>query len=461
LTNSSRSPDGDSGHEGRIDLFTPLFIAFVCLALLVGGTSASPISVGAVRIASVPILFVAVMRLTTRRLSRAAIFPLVLLAGAVALLVLQRIALPPDIWTTLPGRDLAVRTYRAANIPLPSMPMSLTPWETWYSLLGLLPPAAAFLFTLTLDSRARLRVALAFVVMALLSLLLGMMQLAGGAAYLHFYGAPGTPTAEGFFANRNHQALFLVSAVPLVAVIAAARVGDRSAAHLRTWGALALAIVLVVAIGVTRSRAGVFLLAPAFLGALVISFRAGGRRGEGRSWLPLALMGASVPIGVLLVVLFNLTPMAERFKDGPIDDLRIEVAQRVAAAGLAYAPFGTGVGSFQVVYNSLETPETVKSVFINHAHNDYTEIWLEAGAPGVLLVALLIGWWAMRLLRLLRTRASNEVQLGVAGAVVVGLALLHSLGDYPLRTASLPVLFGFACALMVPTAQRRALPAEA
>ena len=405
-----------------------------------------------------PILFAAVLRLGTRRLAREAIFPLGLLAGAAALLVLQRIALPPDIWTTLPGRDLAVRTYRAASIPLPSLPMSLTPWETWYSLLGLLPPAAAFLFTLTLESRARLQVALAFVVMALLSLLLGMMQLAGGSDYLHFYGNSGVAAAEGFFANRNHQALFLVSAVPLVAVIAAARVGDRSAAALRTWGALALAIVLVVAIGVTSSRAGVFLLAPAFLGALVISFRAGRRRGEGRSWLPIALLGASAPIGALLVILFNLTPIADRFKDGPIDDLRLEVAQRVATAGLAYAPFGAGVGSFQVVYNSLETPETVRSVFINHAHNDYAEIWLEAGVPGVLLVALFIIWWAMRLVKLLRTRASNEVQLGVAGAVVVGLALLHSLGDYPLRTASLPVLFGFACALMVPAAQRRVSP---
>lgn len=408
-----------------------------------------------------PILFLAILRLGARRLPRETIFPLVLIASAVGLLVAQRAALPPDVWTRLPGRDLAVQAYRAANIPLPSLPMSLTPWETWYSLLGLLPPAAAFLFTLTLDARARLQVALAFVVMALLSLLLGMMQLAGGSDYLHFYGSSGLQTAEGFFANRNHQALFLVSAVPLVAVIAAARVGARSAAALRTWGALALAIVLVVAVGVTQSRAGVFLLAPAFLGALVIGFRAGGRRSEGRSWLPLALMGASAPIGVLLVVLFNLTPIADRFKDGPIDDLRVEVAQRVAMAGLHYAPFGTGVGSFQVVYNTLETPETVRNVFINHAHNDYTEVWLEAGVPGALLVALLIIWWATRLVTLLRTRASNEVQLGVAGAVVVGLALLHSLGDYPLRTASLPVLFGFACALMVPAAQRRALPAAA
>jgi hypothetical protein len=56
---------------------------------------------------------------------------------------------------------------------------------------------------------------------------------------------------------------------------------------------------------------------------------------------------------------------------------------------------------------------------------------------------------------LLRAKASDEILLGVAGGVVIGLALLHSLADYPLRTSSIPVLFAFACALMIPTASHR------
>jgi O-antigen ligase len=441
---------------GRIDLFSPLFIVFVCFACIVGGSTVSPIAAGSVRIAAVLILYWALLRLGSRPLPREAAAPLLLLGGAAALLIAQRIALPPEIWANLPGRDLAAQTYAAAKLPLPALPLSLTPWDTWNALLGLLPPAAALVATLTLDARQRGQVALAFALMALASLLLGMLQLAGGANFgLNFYGAPGDREAVGFFANRNHQALFLVSAVPLVAVIAMARAGRRSAGVVRIWGAVALAVMLVVALAVTRSRAGVFLLMPAFLGALVIGFRAGRRSDEGRGWAPLAVMGASVPLGVLLVVLFNLTPIADRFKDGAIDDMRVEIAQNTFRAGLTYAPLGSGIGSFQAVYKSIETPETVKSVYVNRAHNEYAETWLEAGIPGVVLIALFIVWWAGRLVRLLRAKASDETLLGVAGGVVIGLALLHSLADYPLRTSSIPVLFAFACALMIPTASHR------
>lgn len=441
----------------RIDLFSPLFIVFVCFTCIVGGSTVSPISAGSVRIAAVFVLVWALLRLGSRRLPREAAAPLWLLGGAAGLLMAQRVALPPDLWTSLPGRDLAAQTYRDAGLALPWLPVSLTPWETWNALLGLLPVAAAFIATLTLDARSRGRVALTFALMALASLLVGMLQLAGAAGLdLNFYGAPGEREAVGFFANRNHQALFLVSAVPLVAVIAMARAGDRASGVLRVWGAVALAVMLVVALAVTRSRAGVFLLMPAFLGALVIGFRAGRRKDEARGWASLAVMGASAPLGVLLVVLFNLTPIADRFKDGPIDDMRVEIAQNTFKAGWAYAPFGSGVGSFQPVYKALETPEMVKSVYINRAHNEYAETWLEAGFAGVILIALFIAWWAVRLVSLLRARASDETLLGAAGGVVVGLALLHSLVDYPLRTSSLPVLFAFACALMVPAARRRA-----
>jgi O-antigen ligase len=425
---------------------------------VVGGSSASPVSAGAVRIASAPLLAIGLYRLLDWRLPRGAAWPLMLLPGAAVLLIAQRVALPAEIWTRLPGRALAVEVYRAAKIAPPPLPLSLTPWETWYSLLGLLPPAAMLVAGLSLNLRARRLLVLAFLLAALASLILGMLQVADGPhSALRFYAITSPDAAVGFFANRNHEAALLVCAVPLAAAAAGSRRGRGGQAGLVQLAAmLALALMLVVALSVTRSRAGVMLLAPAFVGALVIAFKGRFRHAQQRGdWAPFGAIAGAVVLGAVLVAVFNLTPLADRFREGVSDETRAQLAARTIQAGLAYAPFGSGAGSFQPVYKTVETPETLTSAYINHAHNEYAEVWLEAGWAGLALIALFLVWWTVRTLRLLGREPDPQALLGLAGAAVTGLLLAHSLVDYPLRTASLPVLFSFGCVLMLPAGQRR------
>jgi O-antigen ligase len=434
-----------------IGAFGVLTFLVLCFAVAGGGSSSSPISAGVVRLASLPLLWIGLWRLTVRPVSAQAIWPAAIAIGAVGLVLIQLIPLPPHIWTRLPGRQIAVEVYNAAGLALPSLPISLSPDRTWNVLLSLTPAIAMFVATLSQSASARRVFALGVVLIAIASIVLGMLQIAGGLdSPLRFYASTNRDAAVGFFANRNHQASLLVSAVPFVALLAVPPASDLEQNRMfRVVAALALGCVLVVGLGVTRSRAGVLLLAPAFVGGLLVTL--GGRTvqsGGERDWRPVIALTCAVALGVALVSAFSLTPLADRFEGAISDDLRFRLTPLVAHAGLAYAPFGSGLGSFPAIYQTLERPEMVMHAYVNHVHNDYVELWLEASYAGVLLVVAFLVWWLSAVVGIVR-RAAMDSALALAGAVTVALLMLHSAVDYPLRTPALATLFGLACGFMV------------
>ena len=423
---------------------------------MLGGSGAAPISGGVVRVASVPVLGLGLWRILDRGAPKGALWPGLILLGIFGLLFIQRIPLPPDLWMALPGREVAAQVYKAAGLAAPDLPISLAPYETWDAILGLLPAAAMFCAALTLNVRTRWLLALAVVLLAVAAIGLGLLQVVGGeGSPLRLYAFTNRDSAVGFFANRNHQAALLVCAIPLAAVIATSFGGEAGPRGMfRSVVVLALALVIVVGIGVTRSRAGVLLLAPAFVGAVLITLRGRLFRGRGeRDWVPVAAISGAVLLGVALVATFSLSPLAERFQSALSDDARYVLTPTTAQAGWAFAPTGSGVGSFVPVYQTLERPETVTRAFANHAHNDYVELWLETGWTGAALLAAFLLWWAVRSVQILRGADRADGALALAGAVVVGLLLAHSAADYPLRTPALSTLFALSCAFLAGAAR--------
>ena len=113
---------------------------------------------------------------------------------------------------------------------------------------------------------------------------------------------------------------------------------------------------------------------------------------------------------------------------------------------------GSGIGTFRGVYQLYEDHDQLDSVRINHAHNDFLELWLEAGVAGIGLVALFAVWLAVRAVKLWRRNApGSEIDLSIARAatLVVVLIAAHSFVDYPLRTGAVMAIMAFACGLLV------------
>jgi O-antigen ligase len=442
---------------------TAVFASAVVLELfatLFGGASqTNALSLMAVELAALPLLFLSIYLTLAGGGPRGLAIPLAILGGVIAVPLLQLVPLPAQIWTQLPGRAAAAQVLDAAGLGRPALPFSLTPQDTWRSALGLAPPAAMFLGATLLTEGQRRAMAALWLALATLSLSIGALQVLGGpASPLYFYEVTNAGSPVGLFSNRNHQAAFLLCLLPVAGVFAAEFRGFTE--DWRVFApllALLYFVVGIVGVAVTHSRAGVFLSVAALLGTLAVVASGGTlRRGGLRATAALAVGGAAA---VAAVLLFGLTPILDRFSAA--GELRFEGWPIVLKTAQSFLPLGSGVGSFDTVYRSVEPLTQVSTVYFNHAHNDYLELWLETGLAGAGLFGAFLAWFLVRSVQVWPRRAAPGRNLAAAFSVLVALLLAHSLLDYPLRTQALAVLFAFACATVAvcrPTPEPRPRP---
>jgi len=423
-------------------------IALLASLLLGGASQGNAASLAVAELLSLPALMLGVLITAQGRDRQGLAWPLILLAAAILVPCLQLIPLPPALWAGLPARAGAVEVLSAAGLPLHARPVSLTPEVTLHCALALIPPAAIFLITLHLQPPARRTLARMIVIIAVASLLLGLLQIAGGPeSPLRFYSQTTADSAVGFFSNRDHFADFLSCAIPLAVVAFAARAGTGVS---KKWVgaapvlALALTPILVIGVAVSASRAGVILLVIALAGAFALA--APKLRG---ARLGLGLM-AAVGLVILVALALGRVPALARFAEGGSDP-RFTASPTVFAAVRAYWPVGSGVGSFIPIYQTFEPIRLVDPTIFNHAHDDFLEAALESGLAAVLILAAFLAWYATRFVAAWKKAATPGASaLARAGSLVIAMILLHSTVDYPLRTVAMASLFAFACALLVP-----------
>lgn len=72
---------------------------------------------------------------------------------------------------------------------------------------------------------------------------------------------------------------------------------------------------------------------------------------------------------------------------------------------------------------------------------------IETGLFGLLAVVMFLAWFVSRAGALWRGERGNSVAL--AASVAIGVELIHSLADYPLRTAAMSSIMAVACVLLV------------
>lgn len=426
--------------------------ATVLVASLVlgGGTRAGFLSDVLLQWSAIPLLTVLLLHAGPSQ--RSGRFAVALCGLLVLIPALQLVPLPPALWPHLPMRDVVVAAFDLTGLPLPWLPLSLSPSATWVSALSLLPPIALFLGVRRLENQARRRLSLILIGVALLSVLFGLLQIAQGPnSPLRFFSFTNTSEAVGFFANRNHFAALLYCAL----LFAAAWVLnlptntaslDTKAIGLRLLGGTVL-IALIAGELMARSRAGLGLTMLALIG---VAFLPVLRAQQG-------LLATRIIVGTALVTLllatqFVLYRIIERFGSDPLDDARVDLATTTIQAAKAFMPWGSGMGSFVPVYQLFERREELAAGYANHAHNDILELWLEAGVFSFLLMGLFALWFFARSFDIWRRSDHDHAidqSLGRAACLVIVLLIAHSLVDYPLRTGAMMAVFAFSCAVLV------------
>jgi O-antigen ligase len=260
-------------------------------------------------------------------------------------------------------------------------------------------------------------------------------------------GAP-----AGLFANENHSAVF--SALVLL-VIARIAVEGRSAQN-PAWLRLAQVpafIFILLAVLVTGSRAGYVSAIFALLGAGAMALvqtrkpSAGTRhRSKGRA-LPdqkgvLGWAFGGLLIGVIgAFIWLERTPAVEDIMaQNAFEDLRWSLWPVLSEMMGTHWQLGTGFGSFDAVYRIYEPTELLLPPYVNHAHNDWAQLIIEAGLPGAaLLIAGVV--WLSKTLWSLAHQSANMLYILVFWVTCLVIICAASLVDYPLRTPIFQCVF--------------------
>lgn len=369
----------------------------------------------------------------------------------IVLVAIQLIPLPFALWTALPGRELA----KAALDLVGEQPwgaISLTPLRTLDALLVLLCAVVAYVIGSQLDAAGRNTLLTAVLGLMVVSALLALAQTASGPqSPLYFYAITNRDAGVGFFSNANHLANFLSGGIVLVGWWLAQRASDRRAPSTGELFTAGLTVLLfLAAIFTTTSRAGtVFALIALGFAFTLLPLR---QLGISRR-LAFAGAGAGLAIGATVVALLLtgvLGSGAFTFTGGESE--RVALVPQLLGIARDFLPFGTGVGSFDQIFRSYETPDGLKFAYLNQAHNEYLQILIEFGVLGVAALAAGLIWYARRAWQAFRvepeSRTVNRQQR--AAAMVIVFVILHSGGDYPLRTDGFAVYFAFLCALLTP-----------
>lgn len=432
--------------KGQWDAVAIAAATLLALSFVFGGASQGhALRLALVELAALPLLVLAASRLIQTGSWRQHRFALGLLAMLVAIPLLQLLPLPPAVWTALPGRDQAVLALQLAGLEPGWASLSMSPDRTWGSALALTPPAAFFLAMLSLSQAQRGRLIQFCFGAAIVGVLLGAAQLASGSDHLYVWSWTRAGSVNGFFANRNHLASSLLVTLPFAVIFGAATLRRRDRRTSPLWFGALFAGLVVVALAAIRSRAGITLFAPVMMFSLLAAWIAAGR---GRPGPALLILVGAVGAALTAVAVLALPPILARFDTDGAPEARFERWPLVAETAQTYLPLGSGLGSFDAVYRSVEPLEELDSTYFNQAHNEYLEIWLEAGWVGIVGILAFLVWYFRRSWTAWKAPPSREGDLQRAASIAIAVLLLHSVGDYPLRTVTMAVMFALCCGLL-------------
>ncbi len=387
---------------------------------------------------------------------RALRVPLAMAGLVTGLTAIHLIPLPPMLWQVLPGHE-PVRALDALVGAGPVWrPLSLVPSTTLNALFALSVPLASLVLAAGLDRHDHVRLFRLLLALAAISAMVGLLQATGLRFNLYVpTGGDRGIEATGLFANKNHQAVLLAAMLPMLAIFARIARDARPARKIIDIMTAGAALVVVILLIVTGSRAGlvlggVSLLVTLFYGLARIDYLA--RIDPRRAFALKLVIGLAAAAVAAVATTLTSRGLAFTRMANATADLRPRLWESILPIVPQYMPWGSGIGSYVDVYRAHEPVALLRDTYSNHAHNEYLEVALTAGIPGILLIVV-AGVLFARAAWKNRHGTDIPALLARLGTTILLLLAAASVTDYPLRTPLMGAVFAIAvvwCAYIVP-----------
>ena len=346
---------------------------------------------------------------------------------------------------------LPLRTISSGGATAMGLANSLTldPNSTRLVLVQLATLLIYFAATLVfIDTPHRLRILVrTIMVFGFLLAIFGLTQSFTSPTKVYWIRELNQSTAFGPFINRHHFAGYmeLTIALPLGLLFSGAVDKEKRIIYVFIAGLMGVALVM------TASRGGIISLIAEILFLVVVTaiWRKPSERRRVKGHRLKRVAGRLGMAGALLfglflgVILLGGEFSINRFIDSVNTDDPTTGRAHFWSVTLdiirAHPILGTGLGAFGVIYTRYDTRSGLYR--LEQAHNDYLQVFSDAGIVGALLAltfVVLLFWKALS-----RARSHDDFRRGVAIAALSGCfaVLVHSFFDFTLHTTSNALLF--------------------
>lgn len=419
---------------------------FLVLVFVTGGSSQEHGWTDvAMQLFALPILAIAVWRICELPRSRVRTLGLVAMAAIALLPWLQLLPLSQSLWNLAPARQSLGNDLATAGVAGVANTWSLTPAATLRSALSLLPALAIFAAVLGVDTTTQRRLLMLCVALPVASLILGFLQLGAPQDSLLNPYPEWVPAMGGTFANQNHQGTAMLIGLGICLAFAVGAFGARNETTGRPrnpWPAIIVGGTLLLGLPLTNSRAavviGVLMLVAAPLAMAVSRLR---RSGQSRRGIAALLLAAGLAA-------LGLSAAMGWMKVDELEEIRWIIRQATVALATAHLPWGSGIGSFVPVFQQAFPDSLLMPSYINAAHNDYAQVWLEGGV-GALLTAVLV--FVALAAALMGHWRHDRGDRRLVWSALLGLfaVMAHAAADYALRTPALMVVAALLAATLI------------
>ena len=357
-----------------------------------------------------------------------------------------------------PGNPLAHAMWEPAGrlIGFEGGSISVAPGATWRALPSLIIPYLVFVMALRLhqDDIAAQSLWQRLAIFGGVIAIYGIVQQVFFPEWVLFDKREYTDSLRANFVNRNNTAAFLaLAALGLLALIITKwhhlnpqifferlktlQFLDRPK-YIYFIIYIFLFFFTVLAIYLTKSRAGAIFASISLLGAILVWLRS-----MRSSKFTRARWAATVLIVVLTALVFAQSfagRTVHRAEISGVDENRICTYQAILSGIADHAVFGTGFGSFSEIFPTYRRIECGIHGRWARAHNSFLEGYLGLGLPFLAILGVSLFYLTQALRTGYRDRRRLRI-ISISNAAMLVFIALHSMLDFPLQIHGLAVYF--------------------